>query len=99
MKKFALVFLILAMVLAINMPGGMLSQFGLSPNILVAALAALVIAGLIANENLGLVVLVIAAAIAANVPVEVAASIGYNRDIMVALLVALILLPIIARQF
>mgnify|MGYP001567333227 FL=1 len=99
MKRFVLVFLTLAMVLAINLPGGMLSQFGANPNVLIATLAAVVIAGLIANEHLGLVVVVIATAVAANVPKEVAASIGYDRDIMLALLVGLVLLPFVARQF
>jgi hypothetical protein len=98
MKKFVLVFLTLAMVLAINLPGGMLSQFGASPNALIAALAALVIAGLIANEHTGLVVVVILAAIAANAPQEVAASIGYSRQVMLAVLIALITLPLVARH-
>ena len=98
MKKFACIFLILVLVFAINVPSGMLSEFGVSPNILLVALLAMVIAGLIAHENLGLVVLVIAVALAANAPPELAASIGYSRDMMLALLVGLILLPVIARQ-
>ena len=61
-------------------------------------MVAIVIAGLIANENLGLVALVIAVALAANAPPELAASIGYSRDMMLALLIGLILVPVIARQ-
>lgn len=98
MKKFALIFLILIMVIAVNLPHGALAGFGISPNILIAALAAFIIAGLIANEHLGLIVLVILAAAAANVPREVADSIGYDRDIMLAVLIGLVLLPFIARQ-
>lgn len=99
MKKFLLVFLTLVMVLAINLPDGMLAQFGASPNVLIAALAALVIAGLIANEHLGLVVVVIGVALAANAPPDVAVAIGYKREVMMAVLVALVLMPFVARQF
>lgn len=98
MKKFLLVFLTMAMVLAINLPGGMLSEFGASPNILIAALVALVVSGLIANEHLGLVVVVVGVTIAANVPQEVAASVGYSREMMMAVLAGLVMLPFIARQ-
>jgi hypothetical protein len=98
MKKFLLIFLTLAMVLAINLPQGMLTEFGANPNILIAALVALVIAGLLANEHLGLVVVVIGVAVAANAPQELAESIGYSREMMMAVLAALVVLPFVARQ-
>ncbi|OGT80416.1 MAG: hypothetical protein A3H91_07470 [Gammaproteobacteria bacterium RIFCSPLOWO2_02_FULL_61_13] len=98
MKKFLLIFLTLAMVLAINLPEGMLAQVGASPNILLAALVALVIAGLIANEHFGLVIVVVGVAVAANAPQEMADSIGYSREVMMAVLVGLVLLPFVARQ-
>lgn len=98
MKKFALVFLVLIMVLAINLPHGILTEFSISPNILIGALAAFVIAGLVSNQNTGLIVLVILAAIGANVPPEMAASIGYDREVMLAVLIGLVLLPFVARQ-
>ncbi len=99
MKKFLLMFVIIALVLAVNIPSDMLSQFGANSYIMFAALAAVVIAGLVANEHIGLVVVVVCSAIAASVPKEMAASIGYDRDIMIAVLVALVLMPWIARQF
>lgn len=99
MKKFALVFLVLMMVIAINLPHGVMTEVGISPNILLGALGAFVIAGLVSNEHLGLIVLVILAAIAANVSPETAASIGYDRDIMIAVLVGLVVLPFVAKQF
>ena len=98
MKRFALVFLILMIVIAINLPHGVLSEFSVNPNILLGVLSALVIAGLVSNQNLGIIVLVILAAIAANVPPELAASIGYDRDIMLAVLIGLVLLPFISRH-
>ena len=98
MKKFVLVFLILIMVLAINIPHGILTEFSISPNILIGALAAFVIAGLVSHHHLGLIVLVILAAIGANVPPELAASIGYDREVMLAVLVGLVLLPFVARH-
>lgn len=99
MKKFLLIFLALGVILAINLKVGMLSQFSVNPSFLVAALVALVIACIVANESIGLILLIMGAAMAANVPEEVAASIGYSRDIMLGLLVALVLTPMVARRF
>ena len=98
MKKFVLVFVVLIMVLVINLPHGILTEFSVSPNILIGALAAFVIAGLVSHHNLGLIVLVILAAIAANAPPELAASIGYDRDVILAILIGLVLLPFVARH-
>ncbi|MBI2992702.1 MAG: hypothetical protein HYY48_00810 [Gammaproteobacteria bacterium] len=98
MKRFALVALILIIVVAINLPHGALTEVGISPNILIGVLAALIIAGLVSNQNLGIIALVILAAIAANVPPEIAANIGYDRDIMLAVLIGLVVLPFIARH-
>ncbi len=98
-KKFVLIFLTLALVLAINLPEGMLTEIGASPNILLAALVALAIAGLIANEHLGLVVVVVGVALAANAPQEIADSIGYSRELMLAVLAGLVIMPFVARQF
>jgi hypothetical protein len=99
MKKFLLVFLALAVILVLNLQAGVLSQFSVEPGFLIAAVVALVIAAIVANESMGLILLVLGAAIAANVPTDVAASIGYNRDIMLAVLVALVLTPLVARHF
>lgn len=98
MKKFILVFLVLMLIVGINLPHGALTEVGVSPNILLAALCALVIAGLVAHQNLGVVALVIIAAVAANVPPETAASIGYDRDIMIAVLIGLVLMPFVAKH-
>jgi ABC-type spermidine/putrescine transport system permease subunit I len=97
--KFILVFLVLLMVIAINLPQGAIAGLGFDANYLIAVLTALVIAGLVSSQKLGLIVVVVCAAIAANVPREVADSIGYNRDIMLAVLIALVILPFVARQF
>ncbi len=99
MKKFLLVFLILALVIGVNLSHGMLSEVGMNGNVLIGTLIALVIAGLVSTQGFGLIVLVVVATIAANVPPQIARSIGYDRDIMLAVLVALIILPIIAKQF
>lgn len=99
MKKFVLVFLVLALVIGINISHGFLTEVGLNGNILMGTLVALVIAGLVSTQGFGLIVLVIIATIAANVPADVARSIGYDRDIMMAVLVALVILPIVAKQF
>lgn len=98
MIKFWLVFLVLLMVIAINLPGGMLSGFGVSPNILVATLVAFIMAGMVEHQKLGLIALVVVVALAANVPRAMAASIGYDRDIMIAVLAGLVILPFVAKQ-
>ena len=99
MKKFLLIFLILALVIGVNVSHGMLSELGLNGNILLGTLAALVIAGLVSTQGFGLIVLVVIATIAANVPSEFARSLGYNREMMLAVLVALVIMPIVAKQF
>jgi len=99
MIKFWVVFLVVLMVLAVNLPGGMLSGFGVNPNILIATLVAFVIAGMVEHQKLGMIALVVVVALAANVPASMAESIGYDRDILIAVLVGLVLLPFIAKQF
>lgn len=99
MKKFLLVFLALAVILVLNLRAGMLSQFSVEPGFLIAAVVALVIAAIVANQSTGLILLVLGTALAANVPAELAASIGYDRDVMLAALAALVLTPLVARHF
>ncbi|MBI2969587.1 MAG: hypothetical protein HYY36_02460 [Gammaproteobacteria bacterium] len=98
MKKFLAIFLVLMIVVAINLPHGVMTEIGVSPNILLGALAAFIIAGLISNEHLGIIVLVILAAVAANVPPEMAESIGYDREIMIVVLIGLVILPFVAKR-
>jgi len=99
MKKFLLVFVILLLVIGVNVGEGALADLGVNADFLLVALIAIVIAGLISQENLGLIVMIVIAAVLANLPPEMAEQIGYDRDIVLAVLVALVLLPLVARQF
>jgi len=98
MKKFIAVFMVLLLSIGANMSDGFLSRIGVDANMLLVALGVFVIAGLIANQNLGLIITVCIVAVAANLPAETAQSIGYNQDLMFGLLVGLVLIPVISKH-
>ena len=98
MKKFLLVFLIIAIVPALNMPEGFLARLGVDSSILMAATIAIVFAGFMQHLNLALIVLITIMAVAANVSDEAASAIGYDPDLVLVGLIALVLMPFIARQ-
>ena len=82
-----LVFIILFLTMAINLPHGMISRIGFDANYLMAALAAVVLTGLLMFRQLFLVVLVIFACIAANMPDEVMQSWGLESNYFLAVLI------------
>ena len=92
--KIVLVFMILFLTIAINLPHGMISRVGFDANYLLAALAAVVLTGLLMHRQLFLVVLVIFACIAANMPNEVMQQWGLESNYFLAVLIALVVLPI-----
>ncbi len=94
--RYALVSLVLFLALAVNLPDGMLIHLGLAPNILLATLSAMVIAGLVAHRHLLLVLLAVLCVVGANLPTGMAQHLGIDRDVLLATLVGLILMPIIA---
>jgi len=98
MKKFALVFFTLSFCIGINLPDSVLASYGIDPNILMTAMIAYLIPGLVRHTNIALIFLIIVLAIAVNIPFEFAESIGYNPNLMLVALVALTLLPLTARQ-
>jgi len=97
--KFALVFFVLFMSIGVNLPDGIIARVGADPNILIVALSALVIAGLVAHRHLALIVLIIIMCIGANLPADYASHVGINRDALTASLVAFLLTPYISQWF
>lgn len=97
MLRFALIFLTLLMSIGVNLDDGFLVRLGVDPDILMAALTAFVIAGLILHHRLALIVLVVLLTLGANVPAEYAASWGYDPDYLLGALVAIVVSPWIGR--
>ena len=95
--KYILVFITLFLSIAVNLDKGLLSYYGLDANILMIALAAFLITGLIAEQRMGLIVLIIALVIGINLPDEIISNWGINQQYLLVTLIALILLPFINR--
>ena len=98
MKRFAIVFFTIFLSVGINLPDEVLARYNIEPNILMMAMAAFIIAGLISHASLGLILLIVFLAVAVNIPVEFTQSIGYDPDIMLVALIALVLLPFTMKQ-
>ena len=97
--KSILVFIILFLTIAINLPHGMIARMGFDADILIAVLIAVVLTGLLRHKQLFLIILVVGCALAANVPDEIIKEYGYglDPDYFLGVLVALTLLPIGAK--
>ena len=95
--KFILVFIILLMTVAVNVPDNMISRLGIAPNYLLAALAAVVMTGLVYYRGLLLIVLVVFMSLVANMPEDFALNFGIDRDYFVAALIAVVIVPIVAN--
>lgn len=95
--KSILVFIILFLTIAINLPHGMVARMGFDADILIAALIAVVLTGLLRHRQLFLVILVVFCVIAANMPEELMMQWGIDPDYFLGILVALVILPIGAR--
>jgi len=95
--KSILVFIILFLTIAINLPHGMISRMGFDADILMAVLIAVVLTGLLRDKQLFLVVLVVFCVLAANVPDEMIKEYGLDSDYFLGVLIALVVLPIGAK--
>ena len=95
--KSILIFIVLFLTVAINLPEGMLNQFGYDVDILVAALAAVVMTGFLKHRQLFLIILVMACAMAVNIPEETIRGFGMDPDYILGVLAALVVLPIGAK--
>ncbi|MDH5437112.1 MAG: hypothetical protein OEX83_10165 [Gammaproteobacteria bacterium] len=95
--KFILVFIVLFLTIAANIPDNMISRLGVAPNYLLATLVAVVITGLVYYRGLLLIVLVVLISLIANMPESFALNFGIDRDYFVATLVAIVVIPIVAN--
>ena len=95
--KLALVFFILYLTMAINLPDSYIAHLGVDPNYLMIALIAIVIAGLVTHRHIALITLVILLSFGANLPEEFLISIGMDKDILFATLVVIVFVPLSAK--
>ncbi|MFQ5658779.1 MAG: hypothetical protein ACE5GZ_00005, partial [Gammaproteobacteria bacterium] len=77
---------------------GFLARLGVNPNILLVALLAFIITGLIVHRHLALIIMVTLMAVGANVPATTAATAGYDPDYLLAGLAALVFAPLIGEH-
>ena len=75
----------------------MIACMGFEADILMAALATIVMTGLISNRRLFLVVLVVSCSVIANLPADILKSYGLDPDIIFGLLIALVIIPVGAK--
>ena len=95
--KAILIFIILFLTIAINLPHGMIARMGFDANILIAGLIAVVLTGLLRHRQLFLIILVVFCALAANVPDEMVEDYGLDPDYFLGILLALVILPMGAK--
>lgn len=93
-----LIFIVLFLTIAINLPHGMISRLGFDADVLIAVLVAVVLTALLQHRQMFLVVLVVFCAIAANLPAETIRSYGIDPDYFMGILFALVVLPIGAKM-
>ena len=92
--KAVLVFIILFLTIAVNLPHGMITRIGFDANYLMAALAAVVITGLVMHRQLFLIIIVLFLCGAANMPSEMMEAWGLEKDYFLAVLLAMVILPV-----
>jgi len=95
---YTLVFLVIAISIGVNLSEGFLARMGVDSNMLLVALIAIAITGMVVKRNLGLIVVVVLLVLGANMPEETAAAMGINPDYLLAGLVAVVLAPFIGSH-
>ena len=95
--KSILIFIILFLTIAINLPHGMIYRLGFNADVLVTVLIAVVLTGLVRHRQLFLVILVVFCVLAVNVPEEMIMEWGMDPDYFLGILAALVILPIGAK--
>ncbi|MCK5002659.1 MAG: hypothetical protein KAJ92_05120 [Gammaproteobacteria bacterium] len=96
--KSVLIFIVLFLTIAINLPHGMIARMGFDADILIAVLIAVVLTGLLKSRHIFLIVLVVGCSVAANVPEEMVMQWGIDPDYFLGILMALVVLPIGAKM-
>lgn len=96
--QFVLVFLVLFLTIAINLPADMIRGIGVDPKYLMAALGAWVLAGMLKHTQIFLVVLVVGIALMANLPAESLKNMNIDRDYLLIALILVAVAPVIAKK-
>ena len=92
-----LVFLVLFLTISVNLPDSIITRVGFDANVLLAALVAVVMTGLIQHKNILLIILVVLCSVFANMPADVMHGWGLDSDYFFGVLVALVVTPIGAK--
>ena len=95
--KFVLVFLVIFMTIAVNLPDDMIRGIGIDPKYLLAALATWVFAGLLSNTKMMLVVMVFLVALLANLPQESLDNMGIDRLYLLITLMLIAIAPLFMK--
>ncbi len=90
--KLLLIFVVVLMSVAVNLPEGMIARVGVDPNWVLAALLAWVIAAMIYQRPPALIGIVVLLSFGAHFPLDI----GIDRDILAGTLVALVVVPYVA---
>lgn len=98
-SKSILLFLVLFVTIAVNLPTGMFAGFGFQPNLVLAFFIALGVTAAIKEAHLGMTIVVVVLTALANLPVEDYVEFGFDRDIIITALVVLVISPIIYHFF
>lgn len=95
--RFLVMFAVL-LILFLSSPDGMLARLGLEHSPLVAALAALIVAGLVHKYKLIFAIVTVLLAVGANLSPETSANLGFDRDYAIAALLAALIGPWVMGQ-
>ncbi len=90
--KLFIVFVVVLLSVAVNLPDGMIARVGVDANWLLAALVAWVIAALVYHRRMAMIVIVVVLSFGANLPFDL----GIDRDILAGTLVAVLSVPYVA---
>lgn len=93
--KWVVVFIVIALAIAVNAPDSMLARYGVDANILTIAISAMALTGVVMFRSIPLTVAMIVLVIGANLPEAVAESYNINREWMLAALIALVIIPFV----
>jgi len=95
--KFVLVFLVIFMTVAVNLPDDMIKGIGIDPKYLMAALAAWIFAGLMSNTRMMMVVMVVGMALMANLPQASLNNMGIDRTYLLIALLLIAIAPVFMK--
>ena len=97
--RYIALFLVVLLSAGINLGEQALAMFGMNQDSLLLALAAVTIAGLLANQHLFVILLVIGLSAAINLPPELLQAFYVDREILIITLLSTIVIAVTAKLF